>query len=137
MPVLDADAAAALPKTGVLIDARAPVRYRGEQEPIDAVPGHIPGAVNLPSTVLVEADGRLRPASEVVAAFEAAAARSPAAEAGAVRSGAVGAYCGSGVTAAQTVLALHTAGIEASLYVGSWSEWIRDERRPVARGDQP
>jgi thiosulfate/3-mercaptopyruvate sulfurtransferase len=141
MPVLDADAAAALAKTGVLLDARAPVRYRGEQEPIDAVPGHIPGAVNLPSALLFDGDGRLRPAGEVVAAFEAAAARSPAAEAdapvGTVRSGAVGAYCGSGVTAAQTVLALHAAGIEASLYVGSWSEWIRDEGRPVARGDRP
>jgi thiosulfate/3-mercaptopyruvate sulfurtransferase len=137
MPVLDAEAAAALAKTGVLIDARTPVRYRGEQEPIDAVPGHIPGAVNLPSALLVDAQGQLRPAGEVIAAFEAAAAGAPAAGAGPAQPGAVGAYCGSGVTAAQTVLALATAGIEASLYVGSWSEWIRDEGRPAARGDQP
>jgi thiosulfate/3-mercaptopyruvate sulfurtransferase len=139
MPVLDADGAAELARTGVLLDARAPERYRGEQEPIDPVAGHIPGAVNLPASTLVDESGRLRPAAEVVAAFEAAAARAPAAQARpeAVRSLPVGAYCGSGVAAAQTVLALHTAGIEASLYVGSWSEWCADESRPVARGDQP
>ena len=140
MPVLDADGAAELARTGVLLDARTPVRYRGEQEPIDPVAGHIPGAVNLPAATLLDASGRLRPAAEVAAAFEAAAARAPAVQAAdpeAVRSLPVGAYCGSGVTAAQTVLALHLAGIEASLYVGSWSEWCADASRPVARGEQP
>lgn len=141
MPVLDADAAAQLARTGVLLDARTPVRYRGEQEPIDPVAGHIPGAVNLPASVLVDASGRLRPPADVVAAFAEAVARAPAAQASgepeAVRSLPVGAYCGSGVTAAQTVLALHVAGIEASLYVGSWSEWCADGSRPVARGEQP
>ena len=140
MPVLDADGAAELARRGVLLDARTPVRYRGEQEPIDPVAGHIPGAVNLPASALVDASGRLRPPAEVVAVFEGAAAQAPAARAaepGAVRSLPVGAYCGSGVTAAQTVLALHEAGIEASLYVGSWSEWCADGSRPVARGEQP
>jgi len=137
MPVLDADAAAELAKTGVLLDARAPVRYRGEQEPIDPVAGHIPGAVNLPSSLLVDALGRLRPPGDVAAAFEEAAARAPARQAGTARPEAVGAYCGSGVTAAQTVLGLHVAGIEASLYVGSWSEWTADESRPVGLGDTP
>jgi thiosulfate/3-mercaptopyruvate sulfurtransferase len=126
------------------------------------VAGHIPGAVNLPASALVDESGRLRPPAEVVAAFTAAAAQAPAArgtvtggtvtggtvtggtvtggpavEPEAVRSRPVGAYCGSGVTAAQTVLALHLAGIEASLYVGSWSEWCADGSRPVARGEQP
>lgn len=130
MPVLDAQAAAELARAGLLLDARTPVRYRGEQEPIDPVAGHIPGAVNLPYAQLVDGSGRLRPAAEVRAAVEAAAG-------GAVRSAAVGAYCGSGVTAAHTVLALHTAGIDASLYVGSWSEWCADESRPVGLGEAP
>jgi thiosulfate/3-mercaptopyruvate sulfurtransferase len=138
MPVLDAEGAAELATTGVLLDARTPVRYRGEQEPIDPVAGHIPGAVNLPSALLVDALGRLLPPAETAAALEAAAAQAPSVRAGtAVRTGAVGAYCGSGVTAAHTVLALHEAGIEASLYVGSWSEWVADGSRPVARGDAP
>lgn len=137
MPVLDADAAAQVAKTGVLLDARAPVRYRGEQEPIDPVAGHIPGAVNLPASLLVDESGRLRPAGETVVAFATAAARAPAFQTETVPTGAIGAYCGSGVTAAQTVLALHEAGIEASLYVGSWSEWVADESRPVALGDAP
>src|SRR5690606_37458980 len=104
------------------------VRYRGEQEPVNPVAGHIPGAVNLPYAQLVDASGRLRSPAEVAAAVEAAAGV-------AVRPGAVGTYCGSGVTAAHTVLALHTAGIDASLYVGSWSEWCADGSRPVARGE--
>lgn len=135
MPVLDAEAAAEVARSGVLLDARAPVRYRGEQEPIDPVAGHIPGAVNLPSSLLVDAVGRLRPPAEVAAEFAKAAARAPAAQAG--RPAAVGAYCGSGVTAAHTVLALGAAGIEAALYVGSWSEWSGNPARPVARGAQP
>ncbi len=126
MPVLDAAAAGALASgdEGVLLDARAPERYRGESEPIDPVAGHIPGAVNRPTTENVEADGRFRDPDRLRAAF---------AEAG-VREGAVGAYCGSGVTAAHEVLALEVAGYPgARLYVGSWSEWIEDPRRPVAR----
>jgi thiosulfate/3-mercaptopyruvate sulfurtransferase len=121
LPVLDADAAAALARTGTLIDARVAPRYRGEVEPVDPVAGHIPGAVNVPAAELTEPDGRLKPPAELKAALKQADGRP------------VGAYCGSGVTAAHTVLALHRAGrTDAALYVGSWSEWVADPGRPVA-----
>jgi thiosulfate/3-mercaptopyruvate sulfurtransferase len=125
MPVLDADGAAALASRGVLLDARAPHRFRGESEPIDRVAGHIPGAVNVPSTGNVGADGRFL-ALEVLRAAFAAAGVSDGVE--------LGAYCGSGVTAAHELLALEVAGFEGALYPGSWSEWITDAQRPVATG---
>jgi thiosulfate/3-mercaptopyruvate sulfurtransferase len=126
MPLLDAGGAGAVARAGVLIDARAPERYRGEHEPIDPVAGHIPGAVNLPSTELISAStGR---------SLSAEALRERFAGVG-VRDGVdVGAYCGSGVTAAHEVLALELAGFVGALYVGSWSEWIRNPERPVATG---
>ena len=114
MPVLDAEGAASVAERGVLLDARAPERYRGEREPIDAVAGHIPGAVNLPSTDWSDAEGRYRKPE--------------------IEGEELGAYCGSGVGAAQVVLALAAAGRPAALYVGSWSEWITDPARPVATG---
>ncbi|MDQ7906484.1 sulfurtransferase [Phytohabitans sp. ZYX-F-186] len=124
MPVLDATAAGRLAGEGVLIDVRAAPRYRGEVEPVDPVAGHIPGAVNLPTTDHVEAGGRLRSAE---------ALRSRFAGVGVDQGVRVGAYCGSGITAAHTVLALNLAGhADAALYVGSWSEWITDPDRPVA-----
>ncbi|GAA1764971.1 sulfurtransferase [Luedemannella helvata] len=129
LPVLDAAGAADLARAGVLLDARVTPRYRGETEPVDPVAGHIPGAVNLPAADLAGPDGRLRPAEELVAAFEAA---------GVTAGRPVGAYCGSGVTAARTVFALHAAGrTDAALYVGSWSNWVADPDRPVATGDKP
>jgi thiosulfate/3-mercaptopyruvate sulfurtransferase len=109
----------------VLLDARAPERYRGEVEPIDSVAGHIPGAVNLPFAELAP-EGRFLAPEELRARFEAAG----------VRSGddAV-AYCGSGVTACVLVLAGAIAGIGPTrLYPGSWSEWSR-QGRPVATGE--
>jgi thiosulfate/3-mercaptopyruvate sulfurtransferase len=125
MPLLDAAGAAQVAGAGVLLDARVPERFRGEREPIDPVAGRIPGAVNLPSGALVDAAGRLLGAAELRARFEAAG----------VRDGEeVGAYCGSGVAAALEVLALERAGFAGALYVGSWSEWIRDPSRPVATG---
>jgi thiosulfate/3-mercaptopyruvate sulfurtransferase len=125
MPLLDAAAAARVAGAGVLLDARAPARFRGEHEPIDPVAGHIPGAVNLPSASLAGADGRFLSANVLRERFAAAG----------VRDGiSVGAYCGSGVTAAHEVLALAVAGFEAALYVGSWSEWIRNPAHPVATG---
>ncbi|RSS91797.1 sulfurtransferase [Streptomyces sp. WAC02707] len=126
--LLDADGAAALARSGVLFDARAGERYRGEVEPIDPVGGHIPGAVSAPTTDNVAADGRFRPAEELRARFESL---------GATGDEVVGVYCGSGVSGAHEVLALAVAGIPAALYVGSWSEWSADPSRPVAVGPDP
>jgi thiosulfate/3-mercaptopyruvate sulfurtransferase len=125
MPVLDAAAAARVARDGVLLDARAAERYRGESEPIDPVAGHIPGARNHPATDNIDADGRFRPADDLRSTFT---------EHGVGDGVPVGAYCGSGVTAAHQVLALELAGFTAALYPGSWSEWIVDPDRPVARG---
>ncbi|MFE0381236.1 sulfurtransferase [Streptomyces inhibens] len=129
LPLLTADDAAALARRGVLLDARAAERYRGEVEPIDRVAGHIPGAVSAPTTENIAEGGTVfRDASELAERFASLGA-TPDAE--------VGVYCGSGVSAAQQVLALAVAGIPAALYVGSWSEWSADPSRPVATGPQP
>ncbi|MGW2825875.1 sulfurtransferase [Streptomyces sp. NPDC001443] len=125
---LDADGAAALARSGVLFDARAGERYRGEVEPIDRVGGHIPGAVSAPTMQNVAADGRFLPAGELNARFRAL---------GAAEGTEVGVYCGSGVSGAHEVLALAVAGIPAALYVGSWSQWSSDPSRPVAVGPDP
>jgi thiosulfate/3-mercaptopyruvate sulfurtransferase len=129
MPLLDADAAAEFARSGVLLDARAANRYRGDTEPVDAVAGHIPGAHSAPTTDNVTAAGFFRSAAELRARFG-----NLGLQAG---DRIVGAYCGSGVTAAHEVLALELAGIRAALYVGSWSEWIADTDRPVATGPKP
>ena len=126
MALLDADGALEFTRTGVLLDARAPERFRGEHEPIDPVAGHIPGALNLPTTENLDPSGHFLPKEALMANFERVAAH-PGAP--------VGAYCGSGVTAAHEVLALEMAGIPAALYIGSWSDWISDPERPVATGE--
>ncbi|HEV7898615.1 MAG TPA: sulfurtransferase [Planosporangium sp.] len=113
---------------GVLLDARLAPRYRGEVEPLDPVAGHIPAAVSAPTFDNVDAEGRFRSADALRERFTALGI-SPGTE--------VAAYCGSGVTAAHEVLALRLAGFEAALYVGSWSEWIRDPGREVTRGPLP
>lgn len=113
-------------KRGVLLDARAPVRYRGEQEPIDPVAGHVPGAVNLPHAGNVSEDGRFMNPAALRQRFEAAL--------GGLRPDQAVCMCGSGVTACHNLLAMEVAGLKgARLYAGSWSEWIRDPTRPVAR----
>ena len=127
LPVLDAEQAAAVARAGVLLDARAGERYRGEVEPADPVAGHIPGAVSAPATGNVGPDGRFLPAGQLRARFAALGAGT----------GPVGSYCGSGITAAQQVLALTVAGLPAALYPGSWSEWVADGSRPVAVGASP
>lgn len=124
LPVLDAAGAADLARRGVLLDARSPERYRGEVEPVDPVAGHIPGALSAPTLGNVGADGRFLPPERLRERF---------AEFGATGTApAVGAYCGSGVTAAHEVLALTLAGIPAALYVGSWSNWVADPANPIA-----
>jgi thiosulfate/3-mercaptopyruvate sulfurtransferase len=127
MPVLDAAGAGALAATGRLVDVRAPERYRGQSEPIDPVAGHIPGAVNLAGAE-VGPDGRFASPERL---------RQRYAEAGISPDRPTGAYCGSGVTAARTVLGMTLAGLQPVLYVGSWSEWITDPARPVALGQRP
>jgi thiosulfate/3-mercaptopyruvate sulfurtransferase len=128
MPTLDADGAAALAadEDGVLLDARQAERYRGESEPIDPRAGHIPGALHRCTGENVDAEGRFQDPSALRRTFGAL---------GAAPGGRVGAYCGSGVTAAHEVLALELAGISAALYPGSWSEWANDPARPVQTGD--
>ncbi|GAB2457644.1 sulfurtransferase [Streptosporangium sandarakinum] len=125
MPVLDAGQALELATEGVLLDARAAERYRGEVEPIDPVAGHIPGAVSAPTFENVDPAGRFHQPEFLRERFNTL---------GAVPGVAVGAYCGSGVTAAHQVLALDVAGLPAALYVGSWSNWVADPSRPIATG---
>jgi thiosulfate/3-mercaptopyruvate sulfurtransferase len=125
LPLLDAAGAAAMASGGVLVDARAPERFRGETEPVDPVAGHIPGARNMPAQRTLGADGRLLPAADLRDRFAAVG----------VRTGeSVGVYCGSGVVATQEIFAMAVAGIDAELYAGSWSEWITDPARPIATG---
>lgn len=107
---------------GVLIDARAPERFRGELEPVDPVAGHIPGAVNVPTGANLDQGGRFLSPD----ALQQLYAPAPGKE--------VAAYCGSGVTAAHDILAMAVAGIDAALYPGSWSEWVSDSTRPVETG---
>jgi thiosulfate/3-mercaptopyruvate sulfurtransferase len=128
MPTLDAAGAAALARSGVLLDARAGERYRGETEPVDAAAGHIPGAQNAPAAANLGAGGQFRPAAELAARY---------AGLGAAPGRPVGAYCGSGVSAASDILALELTGIPAALYVGSWSGWSADPANPIATGPQP
>jgi thiosulfate/3-mercaptopyruvate sulfurtransferase len=109
-----------------LLDARAPERYRGDVEPIDPRAGHIPGARNAPWQANLDAHGRFSAAAGLRRQFEAA---------GAVPGEDVVVYCGSGVTACHTLLALEAGGITgARLYPGSWSQWSSDPDRPAATG---
>lgn len=128
LPLLDADGAAALARRGLLFDARAGERYRGEVEPIDRVGGHIPGAVSAPTMDNYRPDGRFLDPAALADRFAALGAKDGTE---------VGVYCGSGVSAAHEALALAAAGIPAALYVGSWSEWTADPTRPIATGPTP
>jgi thiosulfate/3-mercaptopyruvate sulfurtransferase len=132
LPVLDAEGAARVAREGLLDDARAPERFRGEVEPVDPVAGHIPGAVNVPSACnLIAPDagwaGRFKMFDDLAVPYE----RSALAE-----DVEVGVYCGSGVTATHDVFALHLLGKEAALYPGSWSGWVTDPDRPVETTDR-
>ncbi len=120
--VVDADTVLA---RDVIIDARAAERYRGEVEPVDPVAGHVPGAVNVPTSGNLGDDGRFRSAAELRELYAAV---------GAVPGADVAVYCGSGVTAVHDLIALEIAGVTAALYPGSWSGWITDPSRPVESG---
>jgi len=125
LPTIDADSAAGFPAAGVLLDARAGERFRGEVEPVDPRAGHIPGAVSAPTTENLAADGTLLPADVLADRFAAL---------GVSQDAPVAVYCGSGVTAAHEILALEVAGFRAALYPGSFSAWSNDAQRPVAMG---
>lgn len=115
-------------KLSLLLDARSPDRFRGENETLDPVAGHIPGALNRFFRLNLDADGRFKPAATLREEFEAAL--------GAASPSDVVHYCGSGVTACHNLLAMEIAGLGGSrLYPGSWSEWVADRARPVATGD--
>jgi len=113
-----------------VLDARAAERYRGEVEPIDPVPGHIPGARNAPwAGNLDPITGRFRPPEELRRRYR---------DLGVDGGRTVVAYCGSGVTSAHDLLAMEIAGLPGGkLYVGSWSGWVADPSRPVATGSDP
>jgi thiosulfate/3-mercaptopyruvate sulfurtransferase len=112
-----------------LLDVRSRERYRGEQEPIDPVAGHIPGAINAPFAETLDAEGQFLPVQELRARFQQLLGDVPPEQAIF--------YCGSGVTAAQALLAYAHAGLgDGRMYPGSWSEWITDPHRPIAKGPQ-
>lgn len=116
--------------TTVLLDARAPARFSGEIEPIDAVAGHVPGALNRSFALNLDDDGRFRPAAVLRAEFkELLGGREP---------GQLVHMCGSGVSACHNLLAMEHAGLIGSrLYPPSWSGWISEPRRKIARGSGP
>ena len=120
---IDADQAADW--SGILLDARAGERFRGEIEPIDPRAGHIPGAVSAPTSENLAADASFLPAAQLRARF-AGLGIEPGSD--------VAVYCGSGVTAAHQIAALEIAGFSAALYPGSFSAWANQPERPVATG---
>ena len=126
---MTADVAAVQKNLGkqLLLDARAPARYRGEQEPIDPVAGRIPGAKNRFNTDNLSAAGTFKSSAELRKDFESVLGKSAPSE--------VIHYCGSGVAACHNLLAMEIAGLKGGkLYAGSWSEWSADPKRPQERG---
>jgi thiosulfate/3-mercaptopyruvate sulfurtransferase len=126
--LLDAGAVQAhLDEGGLLIDARAHERFRGDIEPIDRVAGHVPGARNRPYALSMR-DGRFRSSDELAGELSAILAGRPASD--------VAVMCGSGVTACHLLLAMEHAGLKgAKLFKGSWSGWIGDPSRPIETGE--
>ena len=110
-----------------VLDARATPRFKGEVEPIDPVAGHIPGALNRPFSTNLGADGKFKPAAQLRAELEALLGQRASVD--------VVHHCGSGVSAVPNILAMEIAGLRGSaLFAGSWSEWVADPKRPVAKG---
>ena len=113
--------------TQTIVDARATPRFKGEVEPLDPVAGHIPGALNRPFQLNLDADGKFKPAAQLRAEFVALL--------GTRGIETVVHHCGSGVTAIPNILAMQIAGLGSSaLFAGSWSEWCSDPARPIAQG---
>jgi thiosulfate/3-mercaptopyruvate sulfurtransferase len=129
-PTVSAEEVAARHPARVLIDSRAAERYRGDVEPVDPVAGHIPGAVNRPTTENLGPDGRFLDPAQLQAGFAdlgvTPSVATPDGEAVPI------VYCGSGVTAAHQLLAMEVAGLAGVLYAPSWSGWVSDPTRPVA-----
>lgn len=117
-----------VPGVALLVDSRDPARYRGEVETIDPVAGHIPGAVNYYFQRNWAENGRYLSSTQLREQFQQLLAGTPPEQATF--------YCGSGVTACANLLAMAHAGLgNGRLYTGSWSEWCRDEKRPIATGE--
>jgi len=130
-PIATANAAELLGHLGsdalTVVDARAAERYRGDIEPMDPVAGHIPGAINRPYSLNLTAQGTFKTPAQLRGEFDAMLAESAPTS--------IVHQCGSGVTACHNILAMAIAGLPGSrLYPGSWSEWVADPSRPVARG---
>jgi thiosulfate/3-mercaptopyruvate sulfurtransferase len=125
MPTVEIDGVAEVPEHGLLLDARAADRFRGDTEPVDPKAGHIPGAIGAPTTENLTADRRFKPAVELEERFLGL---------GADEATPITVYCGSGVTAAHEIAALAIAGLQAALYPGSWSQWSTREDLPFATG---
>jgi thiosulfate/3-mercaptopyruvate sulfurtransferase len=126
--VLTTDAVSSCLEDGsiLLVDARAPERFRGEVEPIDRVAGHIPGSINYPFNLNLSPDNLFKPAPELHAGLSVLTDEATARD--------IVHLCGSGVTACHNIFAAEMAGLgEQKLYVGSWSEWIQDPGRPIAK----
>lgn len=121
--VLDASAIVNRSTGTVLIDSRAAERYRGDVEPIDPVAGHIPGAINRNWLESLDSSGQFKTPEAQAQRFEGL-------------DGDIVAYCGSGVSATANILALELIGKPAKLYAGSWSDWVSDKNRPIAKGQE-
>lgn len=120
-PTIDVDEADRWRQAKLLIDARSPARFRGDEEPIDPIAGHIPGATNLFHASLIGGDGRFLPRDEIAARIRTVTGDRPVDE--------IAVHCGSGVTACHLILGMDHAGLGIpALYVGSWSEWCRSDR---------
>lgn len=120
--------AARAPSEGFLVDVRAPTYYRGRTSRLDLSEGHIPGAINIPTISHITSEGLLRRPEEILATL---------ARSGVIPGRPITLYCGTGMAAAHSALALATAGIDTRIYAGSWGQWSLSPGRPVALGRTP
>lgn len=139
MQSITIDQAASWAEEGILIDARAAERYRGEVEPVDPRAGHIPGALNLPTAGFLAEDQTIKPREDILALLTDAGVIDPLVqselESGIAIDQPIAAYCGSGVTASHEIAVLASLGLEVALFPGSWSQWSNDPQRPAVTGE--